>query len=416
MTKRVNSTIYVMEKSSGLQIFTKTTMHGKLYFKRTEMADNKEYKSALNVMEGIEQPSQINEEAIRKLKSRKHKPLSVGDFVKGIREGNRTILSKAITLIESSLHTHQDKAQEIIAECLKSSRQSAVGSQQTAVRSPQSNGSIRIGITGVPGVGKSTFIEALGRYLTAHGHRLAVLAIDPSSSRSKGSILGDKTRMEELANDPNAFIRPSPSAGSLGGVARKTRETIILCEAAGFDVILVETVGVGQSETAVHSMVDFFLLLLLAGAGDELQGIKRGIIEMADAIFINKADGDNIAKANLAKAEYFNALHLFPPPESGWIPIVETCSAQTREGIPHVWETICDFCTYTSAKGFFIRRRMEQNRQVLFDAIDESIKSSFYSRKDIAHQLKKMETDVIAGKISPYSAAKELMEKYFSGK
>jgi LAO/AO transport system kinase len=376
-------------------------MHGKLYFNRIEMTESKEHKSALNVMAGIEQPSQINEEAIRKLRSGKRKPLSVADFVKGIREGNRTVLSKAITLVESSLKSHQEKAQEIIAECLKS------------IQHPAS--SIRIGITGVPGVGKSTFIEALGKHLTANGHKLAVLAIDPSSSRSKGSILGDKTRMEELATDPEAFIRPSPSAGSLGGVARKTRETIILCEAAGFDVILVETVGVGQSETAVHSMVDFFLLLMLAGAGDELQGIKRGIIEMADAIFINKADGDNIAKANLAKAEYSNALHLFPPPESGWIPVVETCSAQTREGITNVWETISDFCTFTSAKGFFTRRRMEQARQMLFDAIDESLKTSFYSCRDITHKLKKMETDVIAGKISPYSAAKELLEKYYSG-
>jgi len=373
-------------------------MHGKLFFKRTEMSESKENKSALNVMKGIEQPSRINEEAIRKLRSEKHKPMSVEDFVLGIREGNRTVLSKAITLIESSLHTHKEKAQEIIARCLTG------GSQASTVR---------IGITGVPGVGKSTFIEALGKYLTAHGHKLAVLAIDPSSSRSKGSILGDKTRMEELATDPDAFIRPSPSAGSLGGVARKTRETIILCEAAGFDVILVETVGVGQSETAVHSMVDFFLLLMLAGAGDELQGIKRGIIEMADAIFINKADGDNIDKANLAKTEYSNALHLFPPPESGWIPVVETCSAKTHEGITRVWETIGEFCSFTTGKGFFTHRRMEQDRQVLFDTIDEFLKTSFYSRKDIANQLKKMETDVVAGKISPYSAAKELLEKYY---
>jgi LAO/AO transport system kinase len=395
------------------------------------MTESKEHKSALNVMAGIEQPSQINEEAIRKLRSGKRKPLSVADFVKGIREGNRTVLSKAITLVESSLKSHQEKAQEIIAECLKSEiklenlksriedRGSRIENQESILHPPSSilhpPSSIRIGITGVPGVGKSTFIEALGKHLTANGHKLAVLAIDPSSSRSKGSILGDKTRMEELATDPDAFIRPSPSAGSLGGVARKTRETIILCEAAGFDVILVETVGVGQSETAVHSMVDFFLLLMLAGAGDELQGIKRGIIEMADAIFINKADGDNIAKANLAKAEYSNALHLFPPPESGWIPVVETCSAQTREGITNVWETISDFCTFTSAKGFFTRRRMEQARQMLFDAIDESLKTSFYSCRDITHKLKKMETDVIAGKISPYSAAKELLEKYYSG-
>jgi len=381
-------------------------------------------------MEGIEQPSQINAEAIRKLRSGKHKPLSVEDFVKGIREGNRMVLSKAITLVESSLHAHQEKAQEIIAECLKSeirgrmsdvnieNRESRMEDRETILHSPSSIlhplSSIRIGITGVPGVGKSTFIEAFGKYLTAQGHKLAVLAIDPSSSRSKGSILGDKTRMEELANDQDAFIRPSPSAGSLGGVARKTRETIILCEAAGFDVILVETVGVGQSETAVHSMVDFFLLLMLAGAGDELQGIKRGIIEMADAIFINKADGDNIARADLAKAQYSNALHLFPPPESRWTPVVDTCSARTREGIPRVWETICDFCNFTSAKGFFVRRRMEQDRQVLFDTIDESLNTSFYSRKDIAHQLKKMETDVVAGKISPYAAAKVLLEKYHS--
>ena len=403
ITNLVNSDTCVMERLSVLQTFTKTGMHGKLSFNGIRMPESKEYKSALNVMEGIEQPSQINEEAIRKLRSGKRKPLSVADFVKGISEGNRTVLSKAITLVESSLHTHQEKAQEIIARCLKS---------ESSIQYPAS--SIRIGITGVPGVGKSTFIEALGKHLTANGHKLAVLAIDPSSSRSKGSILGDKTRMEELATNPDAFIRPSPSAGSLGGVARKTRETIVLCEAAGFDVILVETVGVGQSETAVHSMVDFFLLLMLAGAGDELQGIKRGIIEMADAILINKADGDNIAKANLAKAEYSNALHLFPPPESGWIPVVETCSAKTHEGIINVWETIDDFCRFTSAKGFFTRRRMEQDRQVFFDAIDESLKTSFYSRKDIIHQLKKMEMDVVAGKISPYVAAKELLEKYYS--
>ena len=375
---------------------------------------NKPTKSALNVMQGIKQPSQINEEAVRKLRSGKHAPLNVEEFVLGIREGNRTILSKAITLVESSLPSHQEKAQEIIAHCLK-----GITDYELRISNPSSvlyppSSSIRIGITGVPGVGKSTFIESLGKHLTANGHKLAVLAIDPSSSRSKGSILGDKTRMEELANDPNAFIRPSPSGGSLGGVARKTRETIILCEAAGFDVIFVETVGVGQSETAVHGMVDFFLLLMLAGAGDELQGIKRGIIEMADAIFINKADGDNIAKANLAKTEYSNALHLFPPPESGWIPVVDTCSAQTHDGITKVWETIEEFCSFTTSRGYFKLRRMEQDRQVLFDTLDEALKSGFYSRKDIAHQLKKMEADVVAGKISPYTAAKELLEKYYT--
>ena len=352
-------------------------------------------------MKGIEQPSRINEEAIRKLRSGKHKPMSVEDFVLGIREGNRTILSKAITLIESSLHTHKEKAQEIIAQCLNSIRHPA--------------GSIRIGITGVPGVGKSTFIEAIGKYLTANGHKLAVLAIDPSSSRSKGSILGDKTRMEELANDPNAYIRPSPAAGSLGGVARKTMESIILCEAAGFDVIFVETVGVGQSETAVHSMVDFFLLLMLSGAGDELQGIKRGIIEMADAIFINKADGDNIGKAEMARREYSNAIHLFPASTNGWTPEVGTCSSQTREGIIRVWEVIQAFTKITRENGAFARRRMEQDRQVLFDTIEEALKSQFFARKDIVHQLKILETEVVEGRISPYLAANMLLGKFNSG-
>jgi len=239
-------------------------------------------KSALKVQEGIEQPGSINKYAIKQLKANRKQLLTVDEFVNEIRGGNRTVLSQSITLIESSLPEHTEMAQQIIERCL-----------------PFSGNSVRIGITGVPGVGKSTFIEALGKYLTEAGHQLAVLAIDPSSQRTKGSILGDKTRMEELATDPNAFIRPSPAAGSLGGVARKTRETIILCEAAGFDTIFIETVGVGQSETAVFSMVDFFLLLMLAGAGDELQGIKRGIMEMADAIIINKADGDNITKAKL---------------------------------------------------------------------------------------------------------------------
>jgi LAO/AO transport system kinase len=369
---------------------------------------DKPQKSALNVMEGIEQPSQINTDIVGRLKSRKAKTLTIEEFLDGIHAGNRTILSQAITLIESFLSRHQEKAQEIIAECLKRKQSGA------SIQYPAS--SIRIGITGVPGVGKSTFIESLGKSLTARGQKLAVLAIDPSSSRSKGSILGDKTRMEELANDPNAFIRPSPSGGSLGGVARKTRESIILCEAAGYDVIFVETVGVGQSEIAVHSMVDFFLLLMLAGAGDELQGIKRGIIEMADAIVINKADGDNVQKANLAKTEYFNALHLFPPPESGWTPVVQTCSSRTGEGIARVWSTVEDFCSFTKMNGSFARRRMEQNRQVLFETIEESLKTSFFSRKEISHQLKKIETAVINGKMNPYVAAQQLLEKYFEGK
>ena len=333
----------------------------------------KPHKSALNVMSGIEQPSQINDELVGKMKKEKIRNLTSKEYVDGIVSGNRTILSKAITLIESSLPSHQQKAQEIIEECLKS-QQSAVSSRQSAANNQRPASSIRIGITGVPGAGKSSFIEALGKQLTAQGHKLAVLAIDPSSSRSKGSILGDKTRMEELATDPLAFIRPSPSAGSLGGVARKTRESIILCEAAGFDVIFVETVGVGQSEIAVHGMVDFFLLLLISGAGDELQGIKRGIIEMADLLIINKADGDNIKKALLAKTEYSNALHLFPPSDSGWIPCVDTCSSLTREGISNIWERILEYRTFTENNGFFYKKRMEQNRQVFYEAIEESLK------------------------------------------
>ncbi|MCX6244860.1 MAG: methylmalonyl Co-A mutase-associated GTPase MeaB [Bacteroidetes bacterium] len=397
------------------------------------MSEKKPGESALNVMKGIDQPEQINRELVRNIKGRKTGVHNAEEYLDGILTGNRTILSKAITLVESSLPAHQQKAQQIIAKCLEfisernavhdkrnTEHSSIIPSPLTAHLSPVTHHpspiTIRIGITGVPGVGKSTFIEELGKHLTSRGHRLAVLAIDPSSSRSKGSILGDKTRMEELANDPDAFIRPSPSGGSLGGVARKTRETIILCEAAGFDVIFVETVGVGQSETAVHGMVDFFLLLMLAGAGDELQGIKRGIIEMADAILINKADGDNLQKAKLAKTEYSNALHLFPPPESGWIPVVETCSSRTGEGIDQVWSTIEEFCSFTKKNGFFDRRRIEQDRQVLFETIEASLKTSFFSRKEIAHQLKKMEAAVMDGKMNPYTAAQELLGKYFEGK
>ncbi|MDP4281986.1 MAG: methylmalonyl Co-A mutase-associated GTPase MeaB [Bacteroidota bacterium] len=357
-------------------------------------------KSALNVMNGVNQPSQINEEALRKLK-RPRQP-EVAEFVAGIREGNRTLLSKAITLVESSLHIHQEKAQLIIEECLKS-----------CVHKP-GNQSIRIGITGVPGVGKSTFIESFGKYLTTSGHKIAVLAIDPSSSRSKGSILGDKTRMEELSIDPNAFIRPSPSAGTLGGVARKTRETILLCEAAGFDIILVETVGVGQSETEVHGMVDFFLLLMLAGAGDELQGIKRGIIEMADAILINKADGDNVKNACVARSEYANALHFFPPAPSGWNPVVATCSSRTGKGIPEIWKIISEYRELTFQNGYFNQRRLEQSRKVFFDSIEDALKSHFFSNKEIHNQLHSFEKEILEDKINPYKAAQMLLAKYFT--
>ena len=271
---------------------------------------NPYYESALTERAGVEQPMQVNPN----FKRRKKAELSVDDFVKGILDGNRTILSQAITMIESENPAHIAMAQEIIERCL-----------------PHSGNSLRIGITGVPGVGKSTFIESFGGMLTSQGHKLAVLAIDPSSERTKGSILGDKTRMETLSTDPNAFIRPSPSGSALGGVARKTRESIILCEAAGFDTIIVETVGVGQSETVVKSMVDFFLLLMLAGAGDELQGIKRGIMEMADALVINKADGDNLPKAKGAASQYRAALKLFPKNDNGWDG--ERCSSKKASRI-----------------------------------------------------------------------------------
>jgi LAO/AO transport system kinase len=272
---------------------------------------------------------------------------------------------------------------------------------------------VRIGITGVPGVGKSTFIEAFGKFLTGLGKKVAVLAVDPSSSISHGSILGDKTRMEELVKDEKAYIRPSASGETLGGVARKTRETITLCEAAGYDVIIIETVGVGQSETAVHSMVDFFLLLKISGAGDELQGIKRGIMEMADAIVINKADGDMIRKANLAKVEFGRALHLFPAKKSGWIPKASTCSAITQDGIPEVWETISEFVILTKANHYFFEKRKEQNQYWLLETINEQLKSHFYNDSKINFLLEVNKKAVQNDEISPFAAAQLLLDTYF---
>ena len=280
------------------------------------------HDTALNVTEGVEDQPIVNPYFTR----RKKPKLSTDQYVEGILAGNITTLSQAITLIESNNPAHYAQAQEIIERCL-----------------PHAGKSVRIGITGVPGAGKSTFIEAVGNMVTSLRHKLAVLAIDPSSERSGGSILGDKTRMESISGNPDVFIRPSPSAGSLGGVARKTRETIVLCEAAGFDVIFIETVGVGQSETAVHSMVDMFMLLQISGAGDELQGIKRGIMEMADIMVITKADGENIHKAELAKTQFQGALRLFPVPESGWRPKVYTCSAVAGTGLEEVWNGVEEF-------------------------------------------------------------------------
>ena len=351
-------------------------------------------KSALKVNQGVEQPPVVNKRAIKSRHSIR-KSLNKEDYVKGINEGNRSILAKAITLIESALPKHRKLAQEIIQDCL-----------------PLSGKSIRIGISGVPGVGKSTFIEAFGKMLTEENHKVAVLAIDPSSSRSKGSILGDKTRMESLSRDKNAFIRPSPSAGSLGGVAQKTRETIILCEAAGFDVILVETVGVGQSETAVHSMVDFFLLLMLSGAGDELQGIKRGIMEMSDALIINKADGDNVDKAKMAKVQYANALHLFPPTESGWVPRTDICSAYTGEGIDRVWNIIQDYINFTQESGYFDENRKKQEIQRLLENIEQRLLHQFYENEMVREFISKAKIAISNNERSVYSLIDELFERY----
>jgi len=359
------------------------------------MAKKQDKKSALKVQEGIAQPSSINPDAASLFRKGKSS-LTVDQYLEGITSGNRTILSQAITLAESALPKHQEIAQQIIEQCL-----------------PYSGKSMRVGITGVPGVGKSTFIEALGQYLTGSGHKVAVLAIDPSSQRSKGSILGDKTRMEDLANDPGAYIRPSASTGSLGGVARKTREAIILCEASGYDIIFVETVGVGQSETAVHSMVDFFLLLMLAGAGDELQGIKRGIMEMADAIVINKADGDNIKKAQHAKQQYKNALHLFPPTESGWTPRVLTCSSIKKAGIGETWTNITDYQKLTIENGYFQSRRDRQSIQLMYRSINSSLKDTFYHDDRMKKMLKEIENEVLEKKISSFVAAQSLLKAYF---
>lgn len=332
---------------------------------------------------------------ISKIRSQRDKQLSNEAMVSAIKKGDISTLGKAITLIESSLGKHRKQAEDLVELCL-----------------PHSGKSIRIGITGVPGVGKSTFIEAWGNFLTKQGHKVAVLAIDPSSKTTGGSILGDKTRMNDLAINKNAFIRPSPSAGSLGGVAQKTRESIVLCETAGFDIILIETVGVGQSETAVHSMTDFFLLLMLSGAGDELQGIKRGIMEMADMIAITKADGDNAKKAKLASLDYKNALHLFPENESGWIPKVGTCSAVEKTGLETIWDTIKSYQNTTTVNGFFNKKRQQQAQFWLSESIKEQLLSTFHNNQDVKQYINSIKEDLQNGTISPFKAAKECLRLF----
>ncbi len=359
------------------------------------MTGRKKQHKTLKVKPGIEPPGPINPEAVSKIRKHRKQLLDAGAYVEGIIHGDRSLLSQAITIIESALPEHQELAREIIKNSL-----------------PHAVVSVRIGITGVPGVGKSTFIESLGTRITASGKKLAVLAIDPSSERSGGSILGDKTRMENLAADENAFIRPSPTGGSLGGVARKTRESIILCEAGGYDVIFIETVGVGQSETTVHSMVDFFLLLMLAGAGDELQGIKRGIMEMADLIAITKAEGANKERAERARTEYANALHLFPPAESGWTPQVLTCSSIEHSGITEIWQAVEEYVNLARGNGYFSLKRSRQSKYWMYEFIHQSLQSHFYAHPRIAGKLELLEKKVMEGRISSFHAAMEILSEY----
>ena len=359
-----------------------------------EHPENDSKYIGLTVNSGVTQPPVVNPY----MQTRRRKALpSAGELVEGILRGDITMLSRAVTLVESLSPAHQTVAQEVIEKCL-----------------PHSGDSRRIGITGVPGAGKSTSIDVFGLHVLRDGGKLAVLAIDPSSERTKGSILGDKTRMERLAVHPAAFVRPSPSAGSLGGVARKTRETIVLCEAAGFNNIFVETVGVGQSETAVHSMVDFFMLLQVPGTGDELQGIKRGIMEMADGIVINKADGDNIDRARLAQAQFRSALHLFPPTASGWTPEVLTYSGYYGLGIEEIWEMVDRYFAFVKANGYFERRRLQQARYWMYETIDEQLRRNFYDDPRIAAMLEEREQRVLANRQSSFTAAREVLDTYFN--
>ena len=350
-----------------------------------------EYKG-LTVNAGVQNLPSVNPYATFR---RTKRTMTPDEYVEGILRGEMTILSQAVTLVESNLLSDQVIAQKVIEKCL-----------------PYAGNSIRLGITGVPGAGKSTFIEALGTELCNQGKKLAVLAIDPSSERSKGSILGDKTRMNELSTQANAFIRPSPSAGSLGGVARKTRETIVLCEAAGFDTILLETVGVGQSETAAHSMVDYFLLLQVTGTGDELQGIKRGIMEMADGIAINKCDGNNIERARAARVGFKNALALFPPPESGWKPDAICCSSIDHSGVMDVWKNVEDYIAFTKQNGYFDHHRTEQAKYWMYETINQALLDSFYKSDVMEHQIEVAERQVLNNEISSFIAAHNLLTIY----
>ncbi len=354
---------------------------------------------ATHVMKGVEgghDGMRVSQDTVNKRPpAPRRRRLTVDEYVQGVLSGDRNVLAQAITLVESNAIAHMETAQEVLSQLLT-----------------HTGRSIRVGITGVPGVGKSTFIEALGLRLCERGHRVAVLAVDPSSTVTRGSILGDKTRMELLSRDLRAFIRPSPSSGTLGGVTRKSRETILVCEAAGFDVILVETVGVGQSETTVRSMVDCFLLLMLAGAGDELQGIKKGIMELADAILINKADGDNKLRARAAKAEYNRALHYLAPATKGWQTRAHTCSAASGEGIDEIWSEIEHFRDKTTESDVLEARRRRQTLEWVYSMIEEHLQTSFFKHAGVESIRAEIEHAVVQGHIPPTVAAKQLIKKY----
>ena len=357
---------------------------------------------ACSVMGGIDSAvNAVSEEKynpvdkIRKFPLRK-KP-SPEELIKGVSEGDRKTLSQAITLIESNAPRDFDKAQRVLQALL-----------------PRTGKALRIGISGVPGAGKSTFIESFGQMLCHQGYKVAVLAVDPTSSITGGSILGDKTRMQMLSREPNCFIRPSPAKGTLGGVARKSRETMLLCEAAGYDIILVETVGVGQSEVTVRSMVDFFMLIVLTGAGDELQGIKKGVMELADAIVVNKADGDNLERAKLAATQFRNALHLFPAPESGWTPQVLTYSGFYNLGVQEVWDMVYKYIDFVKENGYFEYRRNEQSKYWMYETINEQLRDSFYHNPTIEAMLTDKESQVLKGNLTSFVAAKSLLDTYFT--